>query len=127
MPRKLSKPRPKQGARLYRLRTAAGLSQAELARAIGVSQQNIAFWEQSEKIPRSDLLPKIAEALGVSVEDLLLVKASKGAAAPAARPTAKMRAVVERVAQLPRRQQDHIAEFVLGYVERYESAREAGR
>ena len=30
------------------------------------------FWERSEKPPRSEVLPKMAEALGVSVEDLLI-------------------------------------------------------
>lgn len=38
---------------------------------LGVSQSNIAFWEQSDKPPRSDLLPKMADTLGVTVAELL--------------------------------------------------------
>ena len=41
MPRPMGKPRPKQGHRLATLRKAAGLSQTELAKALGVSQQTV--------------------------------------------------------------------------------------
>lgn len=51
MARKLDRPRPKQGARLAALRRGAGLTQTELAQLVGEPQQNIAFWEQSEKPP----------------------------------------------------------------------------
>jgi transcriptional regulator with XRE-family HTH domain len=64
MPRSLTKPRPPQGAHLAALRQAAGLSQSALATRVGESQQNIAFWEQSDKPPRSDVLPRLARVLG---------------------------------------------------------------
>jgi len=38
-----------------------------------------------QKPPRSDVLPKMAEALGVSVEDLLIVDAEKAASRKAAK------------------------------------------
>ncbi|MGH9970491.1 MAG: helix-turn-helix domain-containing protein [Pyrinomonadaceae bacterium] len=88
MPRKSTKTRPRQGMQLAELRKAAGLSQYELARYVGISQANIAFWERSEKPPRSDVLPKMAEALGVSLEDLLNVNAGKTAARKQLRVTA---------------------------------------
>ena len=47
------------------LRQAAGLSQAELARLVGESQQNVAYWELSDKPPRSDAIPKLAKVLGL--------------------------------------------------------------
>ena len=71
MARTLTKPRPRQGELLRQFRLAAGLSQRELAGLIGETQQNVAFWEQSDKPPRSDVLPRLAQALGVRVEDLL--------------------------------------------------------
>ena len=71
MVRRASKDRPRQGARLVELRQAAGLSQAELARLIGESQQNVAYWELSDKPPRSDAIPKLAKVLGVRVDVLL--------------------------------------------------------
>ncbi|MGH9968978.1 MAG: helix-turn-helix domain-containing protein [Pyrinomonadaceae bacterium] len=127
MPRKSTKTRPPQGMRLAELRKAAGLSQYELARYVGVPQPNIAFWEQSEKPPRSDVLPKMADALGVSVEDLLIVDAEKAASRKAAksngRPAGKVREVFDRVSKLPRRQQEHIVNWVSAYVSQYEQNR----
>ena len=76
-------PRPQQGARLLALRKASGLTQIELAKALDVPQANIAFWEWSDKPPRSDLLSKMAKAFGVKLEDLLL---------SSERPSAKRRA-----------------------------------
>jgi len=116
MPRALSKSRPRQGARLAELRQAANLSQAALARLIGESQQNVAYWEQSDKPPRSNVLPKLAHVLGVSVEQILDVKT------PLARrtgPVGKVRKLFEEVSDLPRRQQDKVVEFVSALVEQY--------
>ena len=104
MPRKSTKTRPPQGMRLAELRKAAGLSQYELARYVGVPQPNIAFWEQSEKPPRSDVLPKMAEALGVTVENLLIVDSPSAKARAAkgnGRPAGKVREVFDRVSKLP--------------------------
>ena len=128
MTKKSTKTRPPQGTRLAELRKAAGLSQYELARYVGVPQPNIAFWEQSEKPPRSEVLPKMAEALGVSVEDLLDVdtkkKGAKKATATHGRPAGKVREVFDRVSKLPRRQQEHIVNWVSAYVSHYEQSRQ---
>jgi transcriptional regulator with XRE-family HTH domain len=128
MPRKSTKPKPPQGLRLAELRKDAGLSQYELADYVGVPQANIAFWERSEKPPRSEVLPKMAEALGVSVEDLLIVGAGKAATKKEAksngRPAGKVREVFDRVSKLPRRQQEHIVNWVSAYVSQYEQSRQ---
>jgi transcriptional regulator with XRE-family HTH domain len=110
-----------QGERLLRLRQAAGLTQEELAELIGESQSNIAFWEQSDKPPRSDILPKMAEALGVRVEALL-----NGNSRPERKggPTGKVHKVFEEVSQLPRRQQEKIIEFVSAFVNQYKQSKE---
>lgn len=110
MARKLSKHRPSQGARLVALRKAAGLSQVELARLIGETQQNVAYWEQSERPPRSDALPKLAEVLGVKIEDIL----GEGQL-PARRrhgPVGKVQRLFDEVARLPRGQQEKVVQFV---------------
>jgi transcriptional regulator with XRE-family HTH domain len=116
VPRDPSKPRPAQGAHLATLRKAAGLSQTELAKLVGERQQNIAFWEQSEKPPRSDVLPKMAAILGVRVEQLL----SPGAP-PSRRsgPVSKMQKVFSEVKKLPRRQQVKVVEIVSALVDQY--------
>jgi transcriptional regulator with XRE-family HTH domain len=114
VPRKLSKQRPAQGARLVALRKAAALSQAELARLIGEPQQNVALWEQSDKPPRSDAIPKLARALGVRVEDLFTEKTSLPRPSG---PVGKVRKLFDEVAKLPRRQQDKIVEFLAPIIE----------
>lgn len=82
---------------------------------MGVPQANIAFWERSEKPPRSDVLPKMAQALGFSVEDLLILSDEKPLRKKAAksntRPVGKVREVFDRVSKLPRRQQEHIVNW----------------
>lgn len=129
MPRKSTKTRPQQGMRLAELRKDAGLSQYELAHYVGVPQANIAFWERSEKPPRSDVLPKMAEALGVSVEDLLMVDEQKPLKKKAAksngRPAGKVREVFDRVSRLPRRQQEHIVNWISAYITHYEQSRQS--
>jgi len=128
MPRKSTKTKPPRGLRLAELRKDAGLSQYELARYVGVPQANIAFWERSEKPPRSEVLPKMAEALNVSVEDLLIVGDEKPMKRKAAktngRPVGKVREVFDRVSKLPRRQQEHIVNWVSAYVSQYEQTRQ---
>lgn len=96
---------------------------------MGVPQANIAFWERSEKSPRSEVLPRMAEALGVSVEDLLIVgdekPLSKKAAKSNGRPAGKVREVFDRVSKLPRRQQEHIVSWVSAYVSQYDKTRQS--
>ena len=128
MPRKSAKTRPPQGMRLAELRKDAGLSQYELARYVGVPQANIAFWERSEKPPRSQVLPKMAEALGVGVEDLLIIgdekPLKKKSAKTSSRPAGKVREVFDRVSKLPRRQQEHIVNWVSAYLSHYQQSRQ---
>jgi transcriptional regulator with XRE-family HTH domain len=117
MVRRAAKDRPKQGARLAELRQAAGLSQAELARLIGELQQNVAYWELSDKPPRSDALPKLAKVLGVTVESFLDTDSKpvrKGTG-----PAGRVRKVFEEVTRLPRSQQQRVVEFVEALVEQY--------
>ena len=116
MPRKLSKPRPHQGANLAALRQAAGLSQAELAKLVGDTQRNIAYWEQSEKPPRSDVVPKLAKVLGCSVEQLLGISPLADRRSGL---VGKTQRAFEDVARLPRSQQDKIVEIVEALVDQY--------
>lgn len=116
MGRKLSQHRPKQGERMRKLRLNVGISQYELARLVDEPQPNIAYWERSEKPPRSEALPKLAKALGVRVEYLLNghvgIERQGG-------PVGKVRKVFEDVSKLPRRQQDKVVEFVSAFVKQY--------
>lgn len=116
MSRKLQRQRPKQGARLAALRRGAGLTQTELAQLVGELQQNIAYWEQSERPPRSDVLPKLAKVLGVKIEQILEGELPKTRRAG---PVGKAQKIFEEVSTLPRRQQERIIETVSALVEQY--------
>ena len=55
---------------LARLRAAAGLSQAQLALAVGVAQPRIAEYERGHKAPSLGAAGKLADALGCSLDQL---------------------------------------------------------
>jgi transcriptional regulator with XRE-family HTH domain len=117
MARPSSKPRPKQGSRLATLRKTAGLSQTELAKAISVSQQTVAYWETSAVPPRSDVLPKMAKALGVRVEDILSDAPVNAVRLPG--PVGEVQRTFDEVRRLPRKQQRKVIEMVQALVEQY--------
>ena len=52
-------------------REALGLSQTELAEAVGISAKSLSRYESGERDPRASDLVKIADALGCSVELLV--------------------------------------------------------
>ena len=88
----------------------------QLARIIGVDHSNLRYWEQSGKSPRSDLLPAIAEALGVSVEELLGVGSTRRP-----RPGGRLGRTFEELSHLPRGQQARILDVVEALVARHRS------
>jgi transcriptional regulator with XRE-family HTH domain len=110
MGRKLLKPRPKQAERLVALRKAKGLSQVELATLIGEPAANVAYWEKSEKPPRSDVLQRLANVLSVRVEDLLELDRSPMRKANG--PIGIVQRTFEKVRKLPRRQQQQVVQVV---------------
>lgn len=120
--RKLSRPRPRLGAHLAELRAKAGLSQVELAERIGVPQQNIAYWEQSSKPPRSEVLAALAQTLGVRVESLLREGNGQDPLRKGG-PQGRLRKVFEEASTLPRRQQEKIAEFVSAFINQTKQGR----
>ena len=71
----------------------------------------------------------MAEVMGVGVEDLLIVgeqkPLKKKAARSNGRPAGKVREVFDRVSKLPRRQQEHIVNWVSAYVSQYEQSRQS--
>lgn len=57
--------------RIKELREAKGIRQAELASSLGVSQNTVSQWETGTRVPRVDMLKKIAILFGCTVDDLL--------------------------------------------------------
>lgn len=110
------KDRPPLGLRLTELRQAAGLTQIQLADKLGVHPSNIGFWELSGTPPRGEVLPKMANALGVSVDALLGVTPPKPKRQAA---KGRLQSVFEAASKLPRRQQEKVAEFVGAFVKQH--------
>ena len=110
------------GSRLRALREAAGMSLRELARQIGETPSNVSFWERTGTLPRSNVLAPIAQALGVSVEDLLGESVRQTANVPGSR----VRRMFEQVQRLPRRQQEKICELLEPYLAKNAGAEKAG-
>ena len=58
------------GERLASLRKAAGFTQIELAAELGVSPRMVAYYESPAATPPANLLPQIATALGVTIDEM---------------------------------------------------------
>jgi len=59
------------GTTIRQLREARNLTQAELAEKIGVSSKTISKWETAKGLPDISLLQPLAQALGISVIELM--------------------------------------------------------
>jgi transcriptional regulator with XRE-family HTH domain len=97
---------------LRELRERAGISVRELARLLAIHHTNIVYWEKTGRIANSELLPRLASILGVSVEEVL------GQPRPKRAPIVpgKLARVFEKASRLPRRQQEKIIEFVEPFI-----------
>lgn len=52
-------------------RIAAGISQATMAEKLKVAASTVGMWEIGKSSPRADMLPKIADILDCTVDELL--------------------------------------------------------
>ena len=59
------------GERIRREREAKGLTQEELAEAVGVSRQAVSKWENGTSDPSTSNLCALAKLYGIPVEELL--------------------------------------------------------
>lgn len=60
------------------LRKQKGLTQEELAKVLGVTNQAVSKWESGQNFPDIQLLPDMAELFEVSVDELLGCNSEKG-------------------------------------------------
>ena len=66
-------------------RRSKNLTQQQLGDIMGVKRSTVAMWESGTSLPRADLLPKLANTLGCTVDELLRpqTEAKEKTAAPA--------------------------------------------
>ena len=63
------------GSNIAAYRKRAGLTQAGLAEKLNYSDKAVSKWERGMACPDTQLIPKVAEILGISVEELMNAKA----------------------------------------------------
>lgn len=61
----------KLGKNLKRIRTKKGITQADIARSLGVSRGFVSNLENGKTNPTLATISKIADAIGVGIEELL--------------------------------------------------------
>jgi transcriptional regulator with XRE-family HTH domain len=108
-----NEPRTDFGQRLLAAREALGLSQAQVAEKLGITQKAYAVWERYPVALRPDQIEKVADILQVSVEHLF---GKAGKSARGRGPAGKLRQVFEQASQLPRHQQSKVAELLENYL-----------
>lgn len=62
------------GANIKKARTAAGLTQVQLAEKMKIQQRDISRWESNSRMPNVISLGKLCEAIGVSADTILEIK-----------------------------------------------------
>lgn len=62
------------GAMIAALRKKKGMTQLDLAQQLGVTDKAVSKWERDLSCPDVNALPKLAEILGVSVDELMQTK-----------------------------------------------------
>ena len=64
------------GAMIAALRKEKGMTQLELAKELGVTDKAVSKWERDLSCPDISSIPKLAQVLGVSVDELMQSKAA---------------------------------------------------
>ena len=65
------------GEKVASLRKEHGMTQLQLAEQMGVTDKAVSKWERNLSLPDVNSIPKLAEILGVSVDDLMQVESTK--------------------------------------------------
>lgn len=99
------------GQRIAALRKAQGLTQVQLAEAMGVAQQTLAHYEAGRLRLLAGALPNLAGQLGVTVEELVGTSSTKRAAGKRG-PQPKIAQQLERIQALPAAEQRAIVKVL---------------
>ncbi len=95
------------GKRLASLRKAKGFTQYTLADALGISNRMVAYYEKQTDYPPTHLLPKIANVLKASADELLGLKSVKDLPKDG-----KLWRQYKKIETLPKKEQKKILEFI---------------
>ncbi|MFZ5699122.1 MAG: helix-turn-helix domain-containing protein [Pseudomonadota bacterium] len=98
------------GARIAQLRKEQNITQVQLAQTLEISQQTMNAYEMGHRRVPVSALPVLAQALAVSVEDL--IGAGSAVAAKKRGPAPKLQQQMERIAKLPKPKQKFVIDML---------------
>ena len=98
------------GARIAQLRKERGLTQVQLAQLLDLTQQMVASYEVGRRRVPVSLLPAIADALTISIEELIGRPPARAAARRG--PAPKLQQQIERIGQLPKAKQRFVMQML---------------
>ena len=101
------------GARIATARKAQGLTQVQLAEALGIAQQTLAHYEGGKLRVAVALLPPLAQLLGLSVDELIGTPAKRGGKRG---PAPRFQQQIERLSTLPQAQQRLVMQMLDGVI-----------
>lgn len=105
------KPAPAFGTNLAALRKARGLTQPQLAEALGITPEMLNYYERRATNPSADFIGKAAVFFAASADDLLALN-TKASRKPG--PPSQLTQLTERLAKLPRAKQKFVIEMLEG-------------
>jgi transcriptional regulator with XRE-family HTH domain len=114
MPSKKNGQRTDFGARLSELRKAAGYTQQELAQEVGVSRRMIAYYEGETERPPTTLLPALADALGITTDELLGVAAPK----KGLKPDTRLKRRMQQIEKMNPKEKRQVLQLIDAFIER---------
>ncbi len=114
------------GQRLASFRKRAGLSQSQLESASGVSRRMIAYYETRAALPPGHVLAQLAEALGVSVDELVGKKTSS-LSEGRARVSPRLLRRVQEMEKLPLKDKRELLSIIDTYLERHRLTQRTAR
>ena len=59
---------------IKQIRESKGMTQNHIGEYLKVNRSTVAMWESGKSKPRADLIPKLAEVLGCSIDELFTKK-----------------------------------------------------
>ena len=100
------------GARLAKLRKDAGISQADLARKLGLGQSLISRFENGQRRMYDDMLAATAKILGVTPNEILGIGACKPVKPEEASLSRKLAQRLKLIEAMPRRAQESVLDLL---------------
>ena len=99
------------GTRIACTRKERGMTQAQLAERLGVAQQTLAHYEVARARIAADLLPRLADLLDLSLDELLAGQPT--IRAPGKRgPASRLQQQLDALAQLPKARQRFVSDML---------------